>query len=380
MTVRTFCFWTHLGLGLATGTVGALMAGTAIVMALADSYVDWRDREARVVTAIANTTPRDLETLAAGVRDAHPDAAITRVGIERSPRRAIAFFHGDQKLTYANPYTGELTASDAVPLRRRLHKDVEQWHRFLGLNGSKRETGQAVASWMNVALVPLLLSGLVIWCPRRIRWRTVRGSATAINPRSGRSWHSTLGFWSSGLLLIMVVTAMTHSFPGVRELAYRINGGATGPAGPHDQIWAPKLPPVPRAPGAAALSLDALRDIADRDHPHWARLDLFPSPSTTANDHWPPARLLIAGSGSGPSFFPLVQQIDPFTGETLHVHDWANLSGGTRLLAWARWLHKGEAFGRPGQWIAAVACLIMLVLIATGWWLALRRFLPRTQI
>jgi uncharacterized iron-regulated membrane protein len=83
--------------------------------------------------------------------------------------------------------------------------------------------------------------------------------------------------------------------------------------------------------------------------------------------------LSAKAAGWGPAFFPIVVQVDPFTGDVLDVHSWNELSRGTRVLAWSRWLHKGEAFGRPGQIIAGLACLGLLVLIYTGWTLALRR-------
>ena len=34
---------------------------------------------------------------------------------------------------------------------------------------------------------------------------------------------------------------------------------------------------------------------------------------------------------------------------------------------------EGEAFGRTGQIVAGIACIVMLVLIYTGWALAIRR-------
>jgi len=89
--------------------------------------------------------------------------------------------------------------------------------------------------------------------------------------------------------------------------------------------------------------------------------------------------------GWGPSFFPVVVQVDPYSGEVWDIHSWEDLSSGTRLLARSRWLHKGEAFGRFGLIAAGLACLLMLVLIYSGWALAIRRltrsrsgYLPKT--
>jgi uncharacterized iron-regulated membrane protein len=75
----------------------------------------------------------------------------------------------------------------------------------------------------------------------------------------------------------------------------------------------------------------------------------------------------------------VVLQADPHTGELLDTHSWASLGRGTKLLAWSRWLHKGEAFGRPGQILFGLACLVMLALIYTGWALAIRRWRQRLQ-
>jgi uncharacterized iron-regulated membrane protein len=84
--------------------------------------------------------------------------------------------------------------------------------------------------------------------------------------------------------------------------------------------------------------------------------------------------------GWGPAFFPDVVQVDPCTGDVSDVHSWGDLSGSTRLLAWSRWLHKGEAFGRTGQSIAGLACLVMLILTCAGWTLAIRRFWRRLRL
>jgi hypothetical protein len=177
----------------------------------------------------------------------------------------------------------------------------------------------------------------------------------------------------------MVVTATPHSFALIRNNAYRLYGSNPPKAGSSDSLWARGLPTQSISTDAIPLSFDELRSIADRELPDWTRLDIFPASPPKRGNKTGSARLVAKAPGWGPDFFPVVLQVNPFTGKTLDLHSWADLSSGTRLLAWSRWMHKGEAFGRPGQIVAGFACLMMLVLIYTGWALAIRRILRRRQ-
>ena len=374
---RRIVFWIHLGLGIATGLVGALMAGTAVVMAFADSYLDLREHSSRTVPAFNQEETLSLEALSAQVANAYPDSKITRIGFDRHPRHAYEFYLGKTDLLYVNPVTGNIIPSDIVPLRKTLHKGVEQWHRFFGLSGDAAKTGKKVTSWFNAALIPLLVSGFILWWPKALRWRSIQAGLQPFakeRPRgTERSWHTSLGFWALPFLLIMVMTGAMHSFEWVRETAVKIAGPGTPKQGAHDSLWAPGLPAQSIPDDAHRLTLDELRDLADRELKEWTRLDIFPASQANAQNKTGSARLLAKAPGWGPAFFPIVLQVHPYSGAILDSHSWDDLSRGTRLLAWNRWLHKGEAFGRIGQTIAGLACLVFLILIYTGWALALRR-------
>jgi len=378
LNFRRVIFWVHLSLGIAAGLVGALMAGTGAIMAFADFYVDSREHSLRHVDRPVEAKPKTLASLAAIVNAGHPDKRVHRISIDRNPNNSYEFYHEDQGLDYVDPYSGEARPSTSVPLRRSLHKGVEQWHRFLGLTGDHRATGKLFASWFNVAIIPLLLTGLVLWWPARLRWPVIRAGLdpTAGGRRRGtqRGWHSALGFWAMPFLLIMVITATTHSFAWVRDTLTRMAGPTLAKPGATDSLWAPELPKRPVPVNATPLSWDELRAIADRELPGWTRLDLHGAAPADSANQTKPASLVAKAPGWGPAFFPVVVQVDPYTGVVLDIHSWAELSGGTRWLAWSRWLHKGEAFGRLGQMIAGLACLVMLLLIFTGWALAIRRF------
>ena len=384
MNPRRIGFWIHLTLGIAAGIVGALMAGTGVIMAFADTYLDIREYQARRVDPPLDTQPLSLAVMMTSVNAGHSDSPVTRIGIDRDPRHAIEFYHDPQKLEYADPFTGEIRPSNSVPLRRTLHKGVEQWHRFLGLQGDNRARGKRVASWTNVLLIPLIVTGLVLWWPTSFRWRAIKSALlpgpTARRSGTQRSWHSALGFWASVFLLVMVLTATTHSFEWVRNTATSVFGDTPTKPGSHDSLWAPGLGKLPVPDNAAPLSLDELRAIASREIPNWTRLDIFLAPPPGPDNHTGTVTLSAKAPGWGPPFFPTALQVHPHTGEVLDVHSWDDLSGGTRFLAWSRWLHKGEAFGRSGQIVAGLACLLMLMLIYTGWALAIQRLVRSRRV
>jgi uncharacterized iron-regulated membrane protein len=172
----------------------------------------------------------------------------------------------------------------------------------------------------------------------------------------------------------MVLTATSHSFAWVRDTATRLVQTEPKP-GAHDSLWAPGLATRKAPADTPPLDFNELRAIAEREVPGWTRLDIYRTPPESGEAQAKPVNLVAKTPGWGPAFFPVAVQVDPFTGDVLDIHSWDDLSGGTQLLAWVRWLHKGEAFGRTGQIVAGLACFVMLILIYTGWALAIRRLL-----
>jgi uncharacterized iron-regulated membrane protein len=117
------------------------MAATGVIMAFADSYLAVRESRARHVEIVAGAEPASLVESLALVNARHPDSPVNRLGVDRNPRQALEHYRDPQKLDYVNPYTRTIRPSDSAPLRRSLHKGVEQWHRFLGLQGNLRPAG-----------------------------------------------------------------------------------------------------------------------------------------------------------------------------------------------------------------------------------------------
>jgi sulfite reductase (NADPH) flavoprotein alpha-component len=255
-------------LGITTGLLAVLMGGTAVIMGLTDSYLDIRERSLRKFERPPDAVPVTLQSLAERVNATHPGQPVDRVGLVSESDEPVELFYGGRKNghVYADRFSGELRETDAEGLRRKLRKGVEKWHRFLGLSGDNLSKGKAVTSWFNVALVPLLITGFILWWPRRLKWKSLRAAlsptgSAAKGRGTFRTWHAALGFWTAPLILVMVLTAADHSFKWGTSLARQLQDPATSKPSAKDQLW-PQNPTVqtPSASETAQLiTLDALR-------------------------------------------------------------------------------------------------------------------------
>jgi len=103
---RTILFWIHLMLGIATGLARALMAGTAVIMAFADTYLDVREYGLRQVENPANAEPLSLATLALRVNAKHPETPMNRVGFDGDPKHAYEFYYDQAELDSSRYFSG----------------------------------------------------------------------------------------------------------------------------------------------------------------------------------------------------------------------------------------------------------------------------------
>ena len=78
-----------------------------------------------------------------------------------------------------------------------------------------------------------------------------------------------------------------------------------------------------------------------------------------------------------PRFVTAQFTLDAHTAAVLRSETYADYNTGRRVRSWMRFLHTGEALGPVAQFIAGLASLGGVVLVYTGFALAVRRFLRR---
>lgn len=126
-------------------------------------------------------------------------------------------------LIYANPYTGEILA--LVDHEDFFH-EVDEGHRNLWL---PPEIGRPVVSWATLIFGLMLLTGVVLWWPKKWNKRH-RKQAFTINwkakwKRINYDLHNVLGFYSLLLGLLMAFTGLIMGFVIVRESVFSALGG-----------------------------------------------------------------------------------------------------------------------------------------------------------
>ncbi len=393
--IRQTLFWLHLAAGLIGGVAIGIMCFTGAALAFEKQLVAWSERDARRVEVPANATRLPLAELTQRVRTAHPDAKPTAIVVSADPRDAVTFQLGRDSALYANPYTGEVRTPASTRVHDVLHT-LEEWHRWLALSGDQRPLGKAINGAFNLAFCFLALSGLYLWWPRHLSWRSVRAVALFNTRLAGKArdfnWHNSIGLWCAPVLIVLTLTALPISYRWASNGVFQLFGETPPPPGPPAASAGPALTIVRPEGAARPLDTDALlaraRELAPHATSYTFRLGnggaarearASEGNSSAANSAPRPpvpqaASIIVREPGTWPRTATVTLHLNPFTGEPLRRETFADLTPGRRARTWTRFLHTGEALGLVGQLIAGLACVGGCVLVYTGFALSWRRF------
>ena len=215
--------WLHLWLGLASGIIVFIMAVTGCVLVF--------EQEIKQLTSpylnVEAQSPDKLlppSQIYAAVSKALPNKEIHGVwynGLDKSIKVDIE----SDSLIYVNPYNGKITG---IVDHEDFFHEMDEGHRYLWLG---EKPGTTITSWATFIFFFLLISGLILWFPKK--W-----NKTAINNSFKIKWsarfkrlnydlHNVLGFYSLILAFLIALTGLIMSFHWVRESTYWITGGFT---------------------------------------------------------------------------------------------------------------------------------------------------------
>lgn len=340
--------WVALSLGLLLALVALLGAALTVVEPL--------DRRAnsplfRVPDAKA-PHPALLEGARARLRaEFGPAAALTF----RPPREANdtlwAMVRGPWNGTvYLEPATGREVG------RRGEHEGVFnllfELHSSLLLD----DLGKAVLAWLALAYLVLLVTGLVMWWPKKCRqgWRVELGRGTL------RAWFDLHRVGGALLGLFAAVTVASGAYMAWRPLSSWVTA-ASGAS--------PVRPPgVPSATASGRISLDAAvrqsRELFEGSFVGYVRV-----PGSA--DQAVRVRLKLPDDPH-PNGLTSVW-LHPTSGERLGIHRWNELDLGARAYSVIYPLHSGELGGGAHTVVNAVLGLSLFGLGASGLWLWWRR-------
>jgi uncharacterized iron-regulated membrane protein len=360
--IRKLVFWAHLVAGVAAGLFILLMASTGVILsferqitAAADGFDLKPSGEAAKPEQVVAAVPSDGMKGASGLT------------IAADPTQPVAIQFGKEKTVFVHPQSGEVLGEGAKGTRG-FFQFVTGLHRWLALKPDSQETGKSITSAAALVFFFLILSGLVIWIPKRWTKQGLKVITTFQRQLKGRArdwnWHNVLGIWFALPLLVITSTGLVIGYPWANNLVFRLAG---------------EEPPPPKGKGpppggAASTSINttgwnAAFAAVQSQSPGWQSIQ-FQFPQGNGKE----GVFQVFNSHRGRPDLRQVVTVDLASGEVRKTERFADQSAGRRWRTWIRWIHTGEAGGWAGQLLAALSALAAITLVWTGLALAWRRW------
>lgn len=355
----------HLWLGLISGLVVFVIAITGAIYTFSDELKSFFHQD-RLYIAPSKTPVYPLSKLQQIAETALKDKLVTRIEIFNQPNRTYIFrsqkinkegltywdYYSIYQKVYINPYTGEVvkvenTKNDFFQIVLGLHMRL--------LFGEK--IGHYVVGISVSMFVVLLLSGLVLWYPRKWSSSTINKSFKikwkAKSKRVNYALHNVLGFYSSLVLLVIALTGLVWVYESVEHsMRFIANGGKT----------VEKLKPVSSdtTKGQNILNLDFVFQTAQKRHPS-AFLYLISLPAK------PAGAITISSYLTDWNIYNRVSEsYDRYSGQLIRSVSFNQLNRGDQLYQLNYDLHTGSILSLPGKVIAFLCSLICASLPITG--------------
>lgn len=230
--IKSSILWLHKWLGIITGIVVCILSLTGCIYTFQDEIKLWAYPEKYYIAHADNATaPLPLSTLLSNAQSSlENNQKITRVDLYPAKDRtwifrAIktdeeAFGHWNYfryyKRVFINPYTGEVqqvenTKTEFFQLVLQLHLNL-----LLG-----KKYGHALVSWSTALFIIILLSGIVLWWPKKWKGKNFRRSFwvdTKVKwKRLNHDLHNVIGFYSLFIALAFAITGLAFAFPGFKK-------------------------------------------------------------------------------------------------------------------------------------------------------------------
>lgn len=222
-----FKYWTallHLWLGLLSSLVVMLVCLTGCIYAFKTQIIEMYNYNQVFVQPKSKTLPLDFFQQ----KFNQQNQQINTIILPKRVNKSIIISHIDNinselKTQYFNPYTGENLGVTNGDLDT-FFSTVLDLHKNLLLG----EVGKQIIGFFVLIFIFLLLSGLILWWPKRKK-RAIKNAFTikwkAKFYRLNYDLHNTLGFYSLLLLLFIAITGVYITYPWMKSAILVSLGG-----------------------------------------------------------------------------------------------------------------------------------------------------------
>lgn len=347
--------WLHLWLGLASGIVVVVLGITGCILVFEQEIKSlsspWLSAEKPAGGAIL--APSKIYQ---SVKNQLPGKEIHSVWYHGENKSAAVTINSDSTV-YVNPYTAKVIA---VVHHEDFFEFIDDGHRRLWL---PNKIGKQVIGWSTFVFFILLITGLVLWWPKKwnkagkdqsfkIKWK-------ARFKRVNYDLHNVLGFYSMLLVLIMAITGLIMSFSWFNKSIYWLTGGVGNPRKQATEVFN-------AAPGTMLANVDLVWLKVQRNIALHNKDQIIVSFPDEPDEAIYACTDMINGYWRDLYFNPSTLQLTQSAGKPLTQLAFADQ---VRKLNYS--LHVGAFAGLPSKIVFFFASLICASLPITGfyiWW------------
>lgn len=174
---------------------GTILAFQRQIVAAADAW------HSRAVVVPASGAPLPVNGVTQQLSSTQEPLRISSITVWSELSRPLLLEYGSSKALYVDPYSGAVLG-EGSQRARQFFRTITELHRWLAAKGDLRNTGRAITGACNLLFVGLMLTGVVLWMPRRWSWAVVRGSLLFRRGLRGKArdwnWHNVIAIWSVG--------------------------------------------------------------------------------------------------------------------------------------------------------------------------------------
>jgi len=360
VTIKKIIGQIHLWLGLASGLVVFVLGLTGAIYAFQDELRELLYRDRLYVDVPDGAVHLPLSRLVTVAEKAMgKDRKISRAELSQEPGRTYMFralklnkegfgywnYYQYYEKVYLNPYTGQVVFKENA--KREFFTVVLALHMNLLLGD---DIGHFIVRWSVVCFVILLLSGIVLWWPKKWKRKQLKKNFGlkwgAKFKRLNYDLHNVFGFYSFLVLMVIALTGLMWSFELTTEKKIKVLSDTTRTADvmPADLILGQALKASPET--------------------SYFLYNFPAAKSGTVN---------VSAYQSEINLYDRVQyRFDRYSGALLQKGtEFSQLSAGAKIIAMNYDLHTGSALGLTGKLLAFFAGLIAAGLPVTGfliWW------------
>lgn len=222
MTFKKINAWLHLWLGLVSGIIVVILGLTGCALVFEHEIKAWSNP---LVHAEPSASGKILppSVLYQSVQKALPGKEIESVWYYGHNRSARFSAHEVDSVIYVNPYTAQV-------LGMKKENDVFQFfkdgHYYLWF---PQKIGHLVTGWGTFIFFLLLISGMILWWPKkwnkRSREQSFKIKWKAKFKRVNYDLHNVLGFYSILIAVLLAFTGLMMSFSWFNNSVYWLAGG-----------------------------------------------------------------------------------------------------------------------------------------------------------